>query len=81
MNSAPSGRSTTLAYIIGFFFINPTAKVIGTIIVEHDEIQLFGITYYGQKIGTNCSKTRIVWSNIDIPALVIFEYRNPYIFF
>ena len=41
----------------GFFF-NPKGKVIETIDVESDVIELFVCKHYGRKIGTNYSKLR-----------------------
>ena len=41
--------------IIGLFF-NPTERVIGTITVEHDHIELLGNLHDGRKIGINFSK-------------------------
>ena len=56
-------------------------KVIGTIIVEHDHIELLGMLHNGRKFGTNFSKLRSHDQILINPAKGIFEYKNPYIFY
>ena len=57
--------------MIGFFF-NPTEKVIDTIIVDQDEIKLFGDIDYSRKIGMNCSKLGSYGQILINPAKLIF---------
>ena len=62
------------------FFVNSTAKVIDSIIVELKQSQLFELIHCDRKIDKNCWKVGLNGQMLINAAEVVFGYRNPYIF-
>ena len=63
------------------YFVDPTEKFMETIIVELNMNIFFACIHYDRKIDKNYLKLGYNFQILINPAKVIFDYRNPYIFY